>query len=88
MSGFSDYDKYDGLGLAGLVRKKEVKPDKLAEEVISRIERLNPRVNAVIHKMYERALKAAGGGPAGRSLQGCPLPSERPDSVLCWCSSD
>jgi len=22
MSGFSEYDKYDGLGLAGLVRKK------------------------------------------------------------------
>jgi len=26
MSEFGEYDKYDGLGLAELVRKKEVKP--------------------------------------------------------------
>ena len=59
MSDFGDYDKYDGLGLAELVRKKEVKPSQLVEEAISRIERLNPQLNAVIHKMYELARKAA-----------------------------
>jgi len=59
MSGFSDYDKYDGLGLAELVRKKEVKPSELVEEAISRIERLNPQLNAVIYKMYELAREAA-----------------------------
>jgi len=59
MSGFSDYDKYDGLGLADLVRKKEVKPSELVEEAISRIERLNPQLNAVIYKMYELAREAA-----------------------------
>jgi amidase len=55
MSGFSDYDKYDGLGLAELVRRKAVKPIELVEEAISRIERLNPQLSAVIHKMYEQA---------------------------------
>jgi len=59
MSGFSDYEKYDGLGLAELVRKKEVKPSELVEEAISRIERLNPQLNAVIYKMYELAREAA-----------------------------
>jgi amidase len=59
MSGFGDYDKYDGLGLGELVRKKEVKPSELVEEAISRIERLNPQLNAVIHKMYELARQAA-----------------------------
>ncbi len=59
MSGFSDYDKYDGLGLAELVRKKEVKPSELVEEAISRIEKLNPQLNAVIYKMYEMAREAA-----------------------------
>lgn len=59
MSSFSDYDKYDGLGLAELVRKKEVKPCELVEEAISRIEKLNPQLNAVIYKMYELARKAA-----------------------------
>ena len=40
--GFSDYDRYDGLGLAELVRKKEVKPIELVEAAITRIEELNP----------------------------------------------
>jgi amidase len=59
VSGFSDYDKYDGLGLSELVRRQEVKPSELVEEAISRIEKLNPQLNAVICKMYELARKAA-----------------------------
>jgi amidase len=59
MSGFSDYDKYDGLGLADLVRMKEVSPVELVEEAINRIERLNPQINAVICKMYDLARKTA-----------------------------
>jgi len=59
MTGFREYDKYDGLGLAELVRKKEVKPNDLVEEAISRIEELNPQLNAVIHRMYDLARKAA-----------------------------
>jgi len=59
MTGFSDYDKHDGLGLAELVRKKEVKPSDLVEEAISRIEKLDPQLNAVIHRMYDLARKAA-----------------------------
>ena len=55
MTGFNDYDKYDGLGLAELVRKKQVKPAELVEEAISRIERVNPELNAVVYKMYEHA---------------------------------
>ncbi len=59
MSGFRKYEKYDGVGLAELVQKKEVKPIELVEEAISRIENLNPRLNAVIHKMYDIAMEAA-----------------------------
>ncbi len=58
MSGFSEYDKYDGLGLAELVRKKQIKPSELVAAAISRIERLNPQLNAVIHKMYDLARRA------------------------------
>ncbi len=47
MSDFSDYDKHDGLGLAELVRRKEVKPSELVEEAINRIESLNPQINAL-----------------------------------------
>jgi amidase len=73
MSGFSDYDKYDGLGLAELVRKKEVKPSELVEEAISRIEKLNAQLNAVIYKMYELARKAADGDIPDGPFKGVPF---------------
>ena len=73
MNGFSEYDKYDGLGLAELVRKKEVKPSELVEEAISRIEKLNPQLNAVIHKMYELARKAADGDLPDGPFKGVPF---------------
>jgi amidase len=73
MSGFIDYDKYDGLGLAELVRKKEIKPADLVEEAISRIERLNPQLNVVIYKMYELARKAADGDLPDGPFKGVPF---------------
>lgn len=64
--GFDAYAEFDGLGLAKLVRRGEVEPGELIEEAITRIEKLNPRLNAVIHKMYDLAREAAGGGhPVG-----------------------
>jgi amidase len=73
MSGFSDYAKYDGLGLAELVRRKEVKPGELVEEAISRIEKLNPQLNAVIHKMYDLAREAAEGDLPDGVFRGVPF---------------
>lgn len=70
---FSDYDKYDGLGLAELVRNKEVKASELVEEAITRIERLNPQVNAVIHKMYESARNTAEGDLPDGPFKGVPF---------------
>ena len=37
MNSFNDYEEYDGLGLAELVRNKEVMPSELVEAAISRI---------------------------------------------------
>jgi amidase len=73
MSGFSDYGKYDGLGLAELVRKKEVEPSELVEEAIGRIERLNPQLNAVIFKMYDAAQKTAKGSLPDGPFKGVPF---------------
>ncbi len=61
MSAFPEYEAYDGLGLAELVQKKEVAPIDLVEAAISRIEARNPRLNAVIHKMYDYARDVARG---------------------------
>ncbi len=57
MSGFKEYDRYDGLGLTELVRKKEISPAELSEEAIARIEKINPKINAVITPMFELARK-------------------------------
>ena len=56
---FAEYGNYDGLGLAELVRKKKVTPTELVEEAIQRIETHNPKLNAVINKLYERARDTA-----------------------------
>jgi len=53
MSGIPEYEMYDGLGLAALVRKKEVTPGELVREAVRRIEELNPTLNAVVHKLYD-----------------------------------
>ena len=49
----------DAIALGELVRKKEVKPTELLEVTIQRIEKINPKLNAVIHKMYDQARETA-----------------------------
>ena len=56
-----DFGKYDALGLAELVRRKEVKPIELVESVIERIERVNPTLNCVVIKTYDLARELAQG---------------------------
>lgn len=55
-----NYKDYDGMGLAELVKKKEVQPLELVEEAIRLTDSLNPKLNAVVNKMYEQGRKAAG----------------------------
>jgi amidase len=57
MGRFPEYDRYDGLGLAELVKKWEVSPSEICEEAITRIEKVNPQLNAVITPMYDIARK-------------------------------
>ena len=64
--GFADYERYDGLGLAGLVRAGEVKSEEMLAAAIERIEALNPALNAVVTRLYDQARAAlAAGVPAG-----------------------
>ena len=56
---FAQYANYDALGLAELVAKREVSAAELVEEAIARIEKHNPKLNAVIFKTYDRARSAA-----------------------------
>lgn len=59
MARFKEYDHYDAMGLAELVHRGEMTPAELVEEAIARIEEVNPKINAVIHPMYDIAREAA-----------------------------
>ncbi len=51
--------RYDAIGLGELIRKGKITPSELLETTIHRIEKVNPKLNAVIHKMYDQARTAA-----------------------------
>jgi amidase len=61
MPGFKEYDSYDALGLGELVRKGDVTASELVDEAIARIERVNPALNAVVTRLYDRARAHAKG---------------------------
>ena len=80
MSGFAEYESYDALGLAELVRQKKVTPAELLEAAIARVDARNGAVNAVTMPLYDYARKAIAqglpGGPFGLSCEMCwpPIP--------------
>lgn len=50
-----NYSEYDATALADFIRKGELSPFELLENVISKIENVNPQINAVIDRYYETA---------------------------------
>jgi amidase len=53
----------DAVAQAELVRRREVTPTELVEAAISRIEALNPTLNAVVTTAFDEAVDAARGLP-------------------------
>jgi amidase len=49
----------DATSLAELVRTGEVHPRELVDQAIERIERLDPQLNVMVHRQYERARRDA-----------------------------
>lgn len=70
---FEEYRKHDALGLAELVKKKEVTPLELVELAIRRAEAVNPKLNAIIHKMYDTARKMAQHADPNAPFSGVPF---------------
>ncbi len=71
--GFAEYAEYDGLGLAERIRRRDVSAAEVLEAAIERVERLNPRLNAVVYKAYDDARRAAAGPRPDGPLQGVPF---------------
>jgi amidase len=66
-------DDYDATGLADLVRRGDVSAAELVEASIARIEAFDPRLNAVIHRQFDRALREAGGSLPDGPFRGVPI---------------
>ena len=68
-----DFAQYDAVGLAELIRCREVTALELVDEVIDRIERVNPTLNGVTIKMYDHARELAQGDIGNGPLAGVPF---------------
>lgn len=56
---FPEYESYDGLGLAQLVKSGEISAAELTSAAISRIQRDNPQINAMVYEMFDYAHQTA-----------------------------
>ncbi|HKC89035.1 MAG TPA: amidase family protein, partial [Blastocatellia bacterium] len=71
----SELANYDALGLVELIRKKQISPLELVDDVIGRVERVNPRINAVLTKLFdvEKARERAKNGVLEGPFAGVPV---------------
>jgi hypothetical protein len=56
---FAEYKEYDAVGLAALVARNEVTPLELVDAAIGLAEELNPRLNAIVYRTFERTREHA-----------------------------
>lgn len=73
MSDFSELAHLDATAQAELVRRKEIQPIELVDAAIERIEALNPRLNAVVTKMFDQARETAQGDLPEGLFSGVPF---------------
>jgi amidase len=69
----SEYAKYDGIGLAELVKARQVSPRELAETALEAIDALNDKLNAVVAKTPEETERALREGPGKGPFEGVPF---------------
>ncbi len=70
---FREYGNYDGVGLADLVRKKQVSAAELLDEAIARTAKVDPKINAVVVKHYDYAKRQIDKGLPDGPFTGVPF---------------
>ena len=73
MTGFPEYERYDALGLAALVKKREVTAGELLEAALARAAVRNPAVNAITIPMEDYARRAIAAGLPPGPFEGVPF---------------
>jgi hypothetical protein len=70
---FKEYGSYDGVGLADLVRKKQVSAAELLDEAMARTASIDPRINAVVVKHGDFAKRQIDKGLPDGPFTGVPF---------------
>jgi amidase len=70
---FTEYGRHDAVGLADLVRNKQVSPGELLDEAIARTAKVDPQINAVVVKHYDYARRQIEKGLPGGPFTGVPF---------------
>lgn len=69
---FAEYEDYDALGLAELVRSRDVSALEVVDAAIARAEALNPTLNAIVFKAFDTAREWAKNSKTDRLFAGVP----------------
>ena len=67
-----EYDSWDAIACAEKVRSGDVSPAELLDAAVERIDERNPALNAVVHRLTDRARERLGRLPEG-PLKGVPF---------------
>jgi len=70
---FPEYEQFDAVGLAELVRTGEIAPRELMAAALRRLEARNGALNAVVHDWPDRARRMAAEGAANGPFAGVPF---------------
>src|SRR5260370_28574114 len=70
---FREYGNYDGVGVAELVRGKQITPKELLEEAVARTAKVDPQINAVVVKHYDYAERQIDKGLPDGPFSGVPF---------------
>ena len=77
-----DYEGYDALGLADLVKRGETSAEALLDAAISRVEARDGRIGAVVVRMFDEARAAIEAGLPKGVFEGVPFLLK--DLHLAW----
>ena len=69
----TDYADCDATELAARVERGDVHPTELVDTAIAEIEKVNPALNAVVHRMYDDAKAAAASDLPEGPFRGVPM---------------
>jgi amidase len=78
----TDLASLDATAQADLVRRGECSPLELVDAAITRVEKLDGELNAVVHPLFERARAAAGGAVPDGPFRGVPIVLKDLDGTL------